>query len=73
MYPRLSRREVLAGSAGFAVLAANPAIADAKEYFAEATEAYFGTNDFYPFVRPELNEHDPEGYAVVRAMWGVAE
>ncbi|MCG8586945.1 MAG: metallopeptidase, partial [Pirellulales bacterium] len=22
-----------------------------KEYFAESTEAYFGTNDFYPFVR----------------------
>ena len=27
-----------------------------KEYFAEATEAYFGVNDFYPFVRAELKE-----------------
>ena len=24
------------------------------EYFAEASEAFFGTNDFYPFVRAEL-------------------
>ncbi|NQT87922.1 hypothetical protein HQ560_14235, partial [bacterium] len=33
-----------------------------QEYFAEATEAYFATNDFYPFVRAELKEHDPTGY-----------
>ncbi len=29
------------------------------EYFAEGTEAYFYKNDFYPFVRAELKEHDP--------------
>lgn len=40
------------------------------EYFAEATEAYFGVNDFYPFVRAELKEFDPEGYAVMEAVWG---
>ena len=27
-----------------------------KEYFAEATEAYFYKNDFYPFVRGELKK-----------------
>ena len=36
-----------------------------QEYFAELTEAYFGKNDFYPFNRNELKEHDPGGYAVI--------
>ena len=40
-----------------------------QEYFAEATEAYFGTNDFYPFVRAELQKHDPEMYKVIRKVW----
>jgi hypothetical protein len=40
------------------------------EYFAEATEAYFGTNDFYPFVRPELERHDPEMAALLAKLWG---
>ena len=40
------------------------------EYFAEATEAYFGVNDFYPFVRAELKEFDPEGFALMEAVWG---
>ena len=31
-----------------------------KEYFSEAAEAYFGTNDFYPFVRGEILKYDPE-------------
>src|SRR5205814_2975962 len=38
-----------------------------QEYFAESTEAYFGTNDFYPFVRPELKEFDPQMYEVIRS------
>ncbi|NRB75561.1 MAG: hypothetical protein HRU46_14460 [Verrucomicrobiales bacterium] len=42
-----------------------------QEYFAELTEAYFGKNDFYPFNRMELKEHDPEGYAVIEKAWGV--
>jgi hypothetical protein len=40
------------------------------EYFAEATEAFFGTNDFYPFVRSELRRHDPAGYELVKKLWG---
>ena len=40
------------------------------EYFAEATEANFGANDFYPFVRAELREHDPEAYALTESIWG---
>lgn len=41
-----------------------------KEYFAEGTEAYFYRNDFYPFVRAELEEHDPELHQVLREAWG---
>jgi hypothetical protein len=41
------------------------------EYFAELSEAYFWVNDFYPFVRAELREHDPAGYAAVEAAWGL--
>jgi len=40
-----------------------------QEYFAEATEAYFGTNDFYPFVRAELKQHDPEMFNLVEKLW----
>ena len=41
-----------------------------KEYFAEATEAYLGVNDFYPFVRAELKEHDPQMYKIMEKVWG---
>jgi len=41
-----------------------------KEYFAEATEAYFYRNDFYPFVRAELKEHDPDLYDLLVEIWG---
>lgn len=41
-----------------------------KEYFAEATEAYFGVNDFYPFVRAELKEHDPAMFKLLEKFWG---
>ena len=43
---------------------------DHKEYFAESTEAYFGVNDFYPFVRAELKTHDPRMYALLEKIWG---
>ena len=41
-----------------------------KEYFAEMTEAYFGLNDFYPFMRAELKEHDPLCFKVMEEVWG---
>ena len=47
------------------------AITNVDEYFAELSEAYFWVNDFYPFVRAELREHDPAGYAAVEAAWGL--
>ncbi len=47
------------------------AMTTAMEYFAEATEAYFTRNDFFPFTRPELQQHDPEMAALVARLWGV--
>lgn len=41
------------------------------EYFAELTESYFGTNDFFPFVRSELREHDLVGLKMIEKTWGV--
>jgi hypothetical protein len=40
-----------------------------QEYFAEATEAFFGTNDFYPFVRAELRQHDPDLFDLMESLW----
>jgi hypothetical protein len=45
------------------------ALTDHKEYFAEATEAYFGTNDFYPFTREELRKHDREIHDLLVEVW----
>ncbi len=45
------------------------ALTNTDEYFAETTEALFGVNDFYPFVRGELMAADPEGAALVAALW----
>jgi dipeptidyl-peptidase-4 len=49
------------------------ALTNHKEYFAESTEAYFGVNDFYPFVRAELKEHDPTMFALMLKLWGPIE
>lgn len=49
------------------------ALSNHKEYFAEATEAYFYRNDFYPFVRAELKEHDPTLHDLLVEIWGPLE
>ena len=49
------------------------AMTNHKEYFAEATEAYFYRNDFYPFVRAELAEHDPVVHELLVEIWGPME
>ena len=46
------------------------ALSNPMEYFAESSEAYFGTNDFYPFVRAELKGFDPEMYRLLVKLWG---
>lgn len=45
------------------------AATNVQEYFAEASEAYFGTNDFYPFVRAELKQHDERLFDLIRQYW----
>lgn len=45
------------------------ALNNEQEYFAELTESYFGTNDFYPFVRAELMLHDPRMFDLLRELW----
>lgn len=46
------------------------ALSNHKEYFAEATEAYFYRNDFFPFVNAELKLHDPGAHALLVDIWG---
>jgi len=67
---------------GFSIMKAKPVILpnssegphyaanNDKEYFAEGTEAYFYRNDFYPFVRAELKEHDPVLHDLLEEIWG---
>jgi hypothetical protein len=43
---------------------------NAMEYFAEATEAFFGRNDFFPFVRTELRDYDPHAFKLMKSVWG---
>ena len=49
------------------------AMTNHKEYFAEGTEAYFYRNDFYPFVRAELANHDPVMHDLLVKIWGPLE
>ena len=48
------------------------ALNNSNEYFAELTEAFFGRNDFYPFVRSDIEKHDPQGYNLMLLLWGVS-
>ena len=45
------------------------AMTNHKEYFAECTEAFFGRNDFYPFTKDELKQHDPDMFALLEILW----
>ena len=47
------------------------ALTNEREYFAEATEAYFGKNDFFPFTRRDLKRHDPLGFNLIEKMWNL--
>jgi hypothetical protein len=45
------------------------ALTDRMEFFAEMTEAYFGSDDFYPFNRAELKTAEPEIFELMRSVW----
>ena len=46
------------------------ALSSPMEYFAECSEAYFSTNDFFPFTRDQLAAHDPEMFELLGRLWG---
>jgi len=48
------------------------AITNQMEYFAECTEAFFSTNDFFPFTREQLANHDPKMFALLEKLWSPA-
>jgi len=45
------------------------AMTNPKEYFAESSEAFFGSNDFFPFTREDLKRVDPGMFAVLERVW----
>lgn len=45
-------------------------LTDQKEFFAEMSECYFGSNDFYPFVAGELKQAEPEIFKLLTDIWG---
>ncbi|MFO0823990.1 MAG: hypothetical protein U0792_12910 [Gemmataceae bacterium] len=45
------------------------ALTDHKEFFAEMTESYFGSNDFFPFNRAELKESEPAIFELLEQVW----
>ncbi|MDB5344969.1 MAG: hypothetical protein JWP89_3346 [Schlesneria sp.] len=49
------------------------ALTNQKEFFAEMTESYLGTNDFFPFNRAELKQDEPEIYALMARIWDDAK
>lgn len=48
-------------------------LSNAREYFAEGTEAFLYRNDFYPFVRGEQKQHDPALHDLLARIWGNPE
>ncbi len=46
------------------------AMTNPMEYFAECSEAFFSTNDFFPFNRQQLAMHDPAMFALLTTLWG---
>ena len=49
------------------------AMTNLMEYFAETTEAFFSRNDFFPFNRAELKQHDPEMEKLLAKLWGATK
>ncbi|MFM7109207.1 MAG: metallopeptidase [Planctomycetaceae bacterium] len=47
-------------------------LTDHKEFFAEMTEAYLGSNDFHPFNRAEMKTEYPDIHALMTDVWGPA-
>jgi hypothetical protein len=66
LYDRVQRQD----SEGRKRLDRAYAMTNAKEYFAECSEAFFTKNDFFPFTQEELQKHDPEMFELLTRLWG---
>ncbi len=47
------------------------AITNPMEYFAECSESFFSTNDFFPFNREQLGQYDSEMFSLLKKLWEV--
>ncbi|MGC4005263.1 MAG: hypothetical protein QM811_19945 [Pirellulales bacterium] len=47
------------------------ALTSPQEFFAEASEAYFTTNDFFPYNATDLARHDPKTLDLLKSMWTI--
>ncbi len=45
------------------------ALSSPQEFFAEASEAYFGVNDFEPYTRKDLEAFDPGVASLLARLW----
>ena len=45
------------------------ALTNQMEFFAEMSESYLGTNDFFPFNRAELKQSEPEVHTLLKSIW----
>ncbi len=67
LYERVERRDARGNTRmDRAYAMTNPA-----EYFAESTEAYFGTNDFFPYNQDDLKKHDPFMHQLLAKLWAL--
>lgn len=48
---------------------AHYALTNQMEFFAEMSESFLGTNDFFPFNRGELKREEPEIYHLLEQLW----
>lgn len=69
LYDHVERRD----SEGRKRMAKAYAMTNAKEYFAECSEAFFSRNDFFPFTREELRKHDPVMCELLKKLWGCTD
>lgn len=68
-YDRVERRD----SEGRERIGRAYAMTNPEEYFAESTEAFFARNDFFPYTRDELKQHDPDMFALLVRLWNVGD
>ena len=47
-----------------------PALFLASTYFAELSEAYLDSNEYYPFIRSDIAQYDPYVFPILSQIWG---